>query len=722
MIGREIWRGILTAGLFFAPFLVFIVSKDMFFPFITGKNFTFRIITEILFAGWLILLFFDRSLWPKRSAVVWSFLATTTALILATIFGENPMRSFWSNYERMEGLLGFLHLGAYFLMLVSLFQEKHFERYFQVSFGVSILISLYGLLQAAFPEKFTIHQGGVRVDASFGNATYLAVYELFHIFIALILLAKNGFSGRLRQILYGSGIILSLAVLYLTATRGAILGLLGGLFVSGLSVLFFEWRNLRVRKIGLATVGVLILLVGLFLVAKDTNFVRQSEVLARFATISLTETTTESRFLIWGMSLDGFKEKPILGWGPENYINLFAEHYRPELYRQEPWFDRAHNVVFDWLVSAGLLGLLSYLSLFASAVYLILKNRSVFKFGEYAILLGLLSAYFFHNLFVFDNLISYLFFILILAYVHIASREAFGTDRSTDKLPEKTKKVGQLAPATSLINHAPLRLIASLMVILVFSAGMYFLTLRPIFGASYITESIRPHKSADARTPGFDLNKNKIAFEKAIKSSPLGRTEAREQLIQLTARILEVKEVSQADKEYFSNLVIAEFEKQILESPQDVRHHFFYGAFLNRLGRYKEAEIHLKKAAEISPKKQFILIELARNYVSLGKIDLAREVAEYTVNLDPRYIEPVSFFVGVAVKQKDFSAIIEKIELSVGREPGNVRLLPALAAAYYEIGKRDVAIEKLQEAIEKNPEFRAEGEKYLAELKAGRPI
>ena len=29
------------------------------------------------------------------------------------------------------------------------------------------------------------------------------------------------------------------------------------------------------------------------------------------------------------------------------------------MWGQEPWFDRSHNIFFDWLINAGLLGLLA---------------------------------------------------------------------------------------------------------------------------------------------------------------------------------------------------------------------------------------------------------------------------------------------------------------------------------------------------------------------------
>ena len=102
------------------------------------------------------------------------------------------------------------------------------------------------------------------------------------------------------------------------------------------------------------------------------------------------------------MAIKGFKERPILGWGQENFNIVFNKHYNP-LMDQEQWFDRTHNIILDWLIAAGILGALSYLSLFV-AVLVLIWRRGTFTFVEKSILTGLFAAYFFHNMFVFDNL------------------------------------------------------------------------------------------------------------------------------------------------------------------------------------------------------------------------------------------------------------------------------------------------------------------------------
>ena len=70
----------------------------------------------------------------------------------------------------------------------------------------------------------------------------------------------------------------------------------------------------------------------------------------------ITEQTTKSRFQIWGMAIEGFKENPLLGWGQDNFNLVFNKYYDSRLYDQEPFFDRAHNVFLDWLIAGGIVG------------------------------------------------------------------------------------------------------------------------------------------------------------------------------------------------------------------------------------------------------------------------------------------------------------------------------------------------------------------------------
>lgn len=416
----------------------FVVANGMFFPFITGKNFLFRVLVELAFGLWLVLAYRDPAYRPKKSSILWAVVAFMGVIAVADFFGENATKAVWSNYERMEGLVTILHLGAYFLVATSVFQTmKSWTRLFEASLFASVVMAGYGLLQLG--GFLDIHQGSTRLDATFGNSAYLAVYMLINIFLAAFLAARaQGMFARPMRMVYAVIALLDTFIVYHTATRGAILGLITGVMVTGVLIALFSDRESNARRVGLGALVAVLLIVGIFFAIRDTSFVKESPVLSRFSSISFSEQTTKSRFMVWNMALQGFKERPILGWGQEGFNYVFNKYYNPKMWSQEPWFDRAHNVFLDWLIAGGILGLAAYLSLFGTLLYLLWASSAErFSLLEKSILTGLLAGYFVHNLVVFDNLMSYVLFFSILAMVHSVSTElpARGAPQATKRTP-----------------------------------------------------------------------------------------------------------------------------------------------------------------------------------------------------------------------------------------------------------------------------------------------
>src|SRR5205085_614632 len=60
-------RWILIGGIFALPLVPFIVSYTMFFPYIVGKNFTFRILVEIMTGAYIALAVVLPKYRPRRS-------------------------------------------------------------------------------------------------------------------------------------------------------------------------------------------------------------------------------------------------------------------------------------------------------------------------------------------------------------------------------------------------------------------------------------------------------------------------------------------------------------------------------------------------------------------------------------------------------------------------------------------------------------------------------
>ncbi|MBU2219245.1 O-antigen ligase family protein, partial [Patescibacteria group bacterium] len=720
----NIIRYLILGGIFILPVTVLIVAESLFFPFITGKNFFFRILVEILLGLWLILAIYDKRYRPKKSWILYFLTAFIAVLILSTIFSANPYRSFWSNYERMEGLITFLHLFAYFLVFTAVLNtEKLWKWFFHISLGVSVIVAFYGIFQLA--GKLEIHQGGARLDATLGNASYLAIYMVFHIFLALWYFLKT---RDWYKWFYLPVIILETLILYYTATRGAILGFIAGLFITALIVGFFS-DSRKIRIYAVSTLVLIVVLTGLFFSLRSSDFIIKNPVLTRFAGISLTETTTQSRFVIWGMSWEGFKERPILGWGPENYNLVFNKYYEPVLWKQEPWFDRAHNVFFDRLTTNGIFGLLAYLGLFGSALYCLLLKRKKYRFSSYdsGVLTGLFAAYFFHNIFVFDNLISLILFFSFLAYIHHRTK-----DNEIDSQAEVFIKDDYKKPAFSTIAAI------AIIFIIYFVNVPGFLTARSLL-------------SAFKETGAGNLQNAFDKFEKAISYDSFGSAEAREHFANFASKVISQPNIENDLKTKIFDSSSSEMKKQIEQAPDDIRYMIFLGALYNKGRQYNQAIEILQKAIELSPKKQQLYFEIGSSYLNIKEYKKAVEVLKTAFDLDPTFDDARKIYAAALIfdgQEEEASGILKEAfgtdiipderlirayveignfykvvaiwESLIEQNPNNAQYRVSLAASYLQINEREKAIEQLEKTIELEPKFKQQGEYFINEIRAGR--
>jgi len=721
-------RYIILGGIFLVPFIPFIVTSSMFFPFITGKNFTFRILTELLFGGWLILALRHSAYRLKFSWIAVSVAVFVGVIALADFLGENPFKSFWSNFERMEGLVTLIHLLLYFLAVGTVLNtEKLWNRLFNTSIAVSVVLGIYGLFQLA--GKVVINQGGTRLDATFGNATYLAIYMLFHVFLTTIMLVRWRGHGFVR-FFYGAAIFLQLFILYNTATRGAILGVLGGALLTAILVVVFEREHRFLRYSALSILVGVLMIIGGFFVAKDSAFITESPVLSRLASISLEEESN-TRFIIWSMARQGIQERPLLGWGQENFNYVFNTYYDPRLYDQEPWFDRVHDLVLDWLIAGGILGFLAYFSMPLILLYYLWWRTERLSVVEKSLFTGMLAGYGFHNLFVFDNLISYILFFTILAYIHYSNGGEF---------PKAT-------PRISLEEGMRTRVFPALIIILVIGS-LYFFNTKGIVASRTLINALTPQQG------GLEVNLS--FFDTALAYNSFGRQEIIEQLV-TTATQMRNGDVDLAIQTKYFERAKTEIEQLIEDYPNDTRLQLFLATFINRFGLYDEAIVRLERAIELSPQKQTIHFELGAAYLNKGDAVKAFEIFEHAYNLDTnyqdaRFIYAVgaiyagridiadgimdAMFVEFDEKQTGFriddrvvraypsvgriDAVAALWQKAIERQPKVPEYHRSLAATYIQLGAREKAIEELEVVIALDPGFKEQGEFFISEIKAGR--
>jgi tetratricopeptide (TPR) repeat protein len=427
------------------------------------------------------------------------------------------------------------------------------------------------------------------------------------------------------------------------------------------------------------------------------------------------------------MALKGIAERPVLGWGQENFNFVFNKNYDPQMFGQEEWFDRTHNVVLDWLIAGGILGFASYALIYIALLYYVWRKESTLKYSEKSVLTGLIIAYVFHNLFVFDNLISYLMFFTVLALVHHLNKQsAVSTSAFYTKI---------FNPDTT--NYISLPIVAVLTVVVI-----YFVNVPAISANTTLIKAMTPQQSG--------VDQNIKLFKEVFAYGSFGDSEATEQLVTITSQVSQAQSgVTDAQKQEFYNLAKEKVEAKIASTPNDARYLVFAGSFFNRFGQYDEAIKYLERALVESPRKQTVKFELGSSYIGKKEyqktFDLFKSAYEskpsskestvlyalaaiYTKNdavlkelsagIDQDTVVFDNRFLNTYANIGDYGSVLNILNARLEKEPKNTQYRLSLASVYSTLGQKDKAISVIRAIIADDPTFKDQGEYYIKEIQA----
>ena len=658
-----------------------IFYKYFYYPFITGKVLFFRVLVLLGLLAWVVLVFLKKRIKFCTSPIWRVFLLLVMIMFLAAIFGVNFTRSFWGNIERAEGVVFWLFLLIYFsLLLYALKDIKMWRWFFRISLAVGIIVIGYGLLQD-FGLLSAISTTGSRVSSTLGNPAYMGSYTLMHFFIALYLIIKD--KKIVWKIFYGLAIALNLWAIFLTQTRGAVIGLLLGLLVwGGLSV--FRGKNRQIKKLGaVGLVSLIILSLGAYFL-RNTNLIQSNDTLKRVTSISLESYTVQTRLAAWRTSLEAFKTRPILGWGPENYGYAFSKYFPPEIYVESGsriWFDKAHNVFFEFLVTTGVSGVVLYFGLIFLAIYYLFRSKRISVVTSnifIALLLGHLTA----NMFVFDSVSTYILWLAVLAFIiNIAGK---GEEKEIE-------------------FKSGFKIILSLVVIL-------------LLYVSYVTNvlamgQIRNLLYAEAYARDGQTEESYNFYLKALENNnSFTRFEITRELAVFVRNSAGSLPNYQAGPMY--DKAIEEVKKSIDMDPEEIRH--YYNLSQLYLKSYKIDSSRLQKVIdlgpkmiELAPRRAHTYYQIGEAYVLLKEYDQALENFQKAVELNPKVIDTYVNVYAVALLKGDQQleeTTRQKMELVepdfFELESTLVRYLPL----YKKAGREDLLAAALDKLIKINPE------------------
>lgn len=720
---EKIYFSIIEWGTYLIMFTPFIFIKDYFFPFVVPKTVFFRIIVDIIFIPYVLLAVSNPRYRPKfnnpLTIAIIIFLGIT---ILTSLTGINLERSFWSVFERMTGILTFLHLFVFYIILTSVFKErKYWERILAVAILVGLLICFY---------TWTSKEPTTRGGGTIGNTSFMAAYLLFDIFFAIILFfSKKGmwkvFSG-LSLIVFLCGLFISIE-----PCRGAIGALLIALFLEGFGYLIYYLLSSGKEKLKKTAFLLIILFVfgslGLF----QTQFVKD-KIASEWYSGSM-----QSRMLVWKIGFEGWKERFWLGWGQDNFNIPFFKYFDPKLpLTQDVWYDRAHNIVIDVAVASGIFGLLSYIGIFVVAIIGLIRIVPKISERKNVVLpLGmicLLIAYFIQNIFVFDMISSYCMFFFSLAFINFLM--GLPKEKETINYPDK---------------RSSLSLFIGALLIIVSIITLYFGNIQPARASKYVLRGV-----------SYPLEYATQFFQKALDVSPISQSETPEQLSMRMNSFLYQQNQNKDLLDKGLKMAEEELKKAISRHPLDYRVRLFLGKYYNSLyqanrdtAKLDLAIETLQEAIQFSPRNQQTFWGLGQAYIFQGKFDEAITNFQKAVDLEPNValshwylgmaysivgkydiaineikkaeelgydwksnINDLKKVIDVYTRIKDEKSLMPLYEIATNLEPENVNSWGVLADLYAQFGERQKAKYAAEQVLRLKPELAPQIEQFLKEL------
>ncbi len=618
---------------FFVPLLV--LPMSFIFPFIVPKILLFRGLVSFMLGCYVVLLFINWGEFKPRFSLLNLALAIFLAsFTVSTFTGVDPYHSFWDNHERMLGLFTIFHYVAYYFVCSSVFKNwTEWSKALKIFLLAGSVAMFIGVLQH-FKPGLLLNQDSSRVASTLGNSIYVGGYGLFLIFVSFLLFIKE--SNKNWKWVEVAGGILAVLGMFFSGTRGSILGLVGGMGIAVLGYIIVLRDFPKTRKIlaGVAVAGVAV--ISLLYVFRQTAFVLSIPAVNRTINTSFESIKNSPRWLAWTAAVESFKEKPLFGWGPNNFFYAFNKYYQSkslEFGYGETWFDNAHNIIMNTLAVQGGVGLASYLFIFCAAVIslVLARRRKTLDLHVAVIGISFLVAHLVQNVTVFENPTSYLYFMFWLAMVNSLSVKnemipvagIKNNGKAISVVPDKVVSAGAMVTIGVIV----------LFLVFIFEiqparANMQTLSALKLISNQYPSATDAMKSALAFNSPHIDDIRSDITRTVAQVLSGGNNKFSKEQSLEMLEIGLEVMQ---------ANAVL---------HPYDIRNYLTLSqlsqvgySLTNNTKYIGDYGTYLETALGYSKKRQQIIYSLANFYLQIGKTDESVKILQQTIDDDYKVSE-----------------------------------------------------------------------------------
>jgi O-antigen ligase/tetratricopeptide (TPR) repeat protein len=631
---KNLFRWIYLAGFFLIALMPVLSFPPLLFPPDWAKAILFKVTFSILLFFFVVQFCYQKkfgeAIAQKIKSIprlfLFSYMGFLALLILSTIFSSEPHFSFWGSPARGDGSLNLILYSILAIFAYIAVEKRDWKKIWTGFLIGGLFVSFIAIAQQLKLLSGVLVQY-TRPGSTMGNPDALAIYSLFLFFIALAYCISE--RRLLEKIFYVISALIFLLVLLTGLSRAAYLGLGAGI------VWFLFFRREKSRKLNYIKIisGIIAGALAVFILLTANNVFSLPQKISQNSTIgpvisrlNIKNAIGDVRFSAWQISWQALKEKPILGWGPENFSIGFDKYYNLKVQDSASWWDRAHNFLLEIGITLGLPALAFYLAFWIATFILLQKLKRQESYWLIHSIQAVILALFVDKLFNFDNTSTFIVSYLIIGF-------ALGVAKN--ETPEETKK-NTYVQRLSLPKK-----------FLIFAAAVIAITF--IWQYNIVPLAVNAkinHEDYFANTPSQDRDcKQRIALlENELPIHSFIDSYLRQEYVNAITSCLPNTVATNQEKKGLINKALKAGEESLKIEPTFTRTWIFLGFLENNLidltddkSLRDKADYYFQNAVRLSPGRYQTHAEWSKTYMNIGDYKTAIEKVDKCIELNPDY-------------------------------------------------------------------------------------
>ena len=574
------------------------------------------------------------------------------AVAVSTVFGVAPVVSLFGSHFNHMGLITHACFFIFFVALIAGIgaSESRLRVTLWAIAATGCLVAAYAVAQSFGVEPFVPRslytfptpEGPIaRVCASLGHADYLGN------FLCYTTLLTGGLALTARRWLRVFAFVatgLSIIAVAFSGTRGAWIGMTAGIAAFA----FFGLKDGVARQIlkrsprsVIASVIVsVVLLLSLFVISPASRSVTR-----RLRDLMTEGASSSGRNLLWRDSLKMVPSFTLVGTGPEGFRKALLGFKSKELAKLNPTGNNesSHNSYLDTLISHGFVGAALYISMIVLSLLLLIRARRQPKAEKWRVTItGLISSFIavlVHNIFIYDQISTGLYFFAFLA-ITVAVSKLFSAGPAASPQQPGPTKVRTPGPKREVASSWKLSrwvqtaaALVCLVISIWYSAGLIEsdAAYDDLFDSSHPVDFNRLSSLGERVTGGPDPTRQydflyAHAVETFVKNLPKAAESARSQGITVDVKTI---------REEALKLAISHVEKSLSYTLTPDLNYSLLGSLELAAGDVDKLQDAASEAIKWDPYNYYTRILMAEAYLARGQKEQAEREAELAFELRP---------------------------------------------------------------------------------------